>query len=64
MKVTLFIVGGILVILGAVWILQGFNVLTGGAMSGHRRWALIGGALAVVGIIVGVIAGRLKKRAA
>jgi hypothetical protein len=63
MKVALIIVGAVLFVVGVIWILQGLNLIAGGAMAGHRRWALIGGALAVVGIVLGIVSGRMKKRA-
>lgn len=64
MKVTLMIVGVVLLVVGAIWVLQGLNLIAGGAMAGHKKWVLIGGALAVVGIALGVVASRLKKRTA
>jgi hypothetical protein len=64
MKVTLMIVGIVLLVVGAIWVLQGLNLIAGGAMSGHKKWVLIGGTLAVVGVVLGIVAIRLKKRAA
>ena len=63
MKIALIVVGIVLDLVGAVWILQGANVLAGSAMSGHNRWVFIGGALAVIGTILVVVGARLKKRA-
>ncbi len=62
MKVTLMIVGMVLFVIGAIWVLQGLNVIAGGVMAGHKKWVLIGGALAVAGVILGIVGGRLKKR--
>jgi len=62
MKITLFIVGGVLILFGLVWALQGFGILPGSAMSGHRRWVLIGGVVAVVGVVLEVLAARMKKK--
>jgi uncharacterized membrane protein YedE/YeeE len=64
MKVALLIAGMVLFVIGAILALQELNVIAGGAMSGHRRWLIIGGALIAVGIVLGVIAKRLKKRPA
>jgi len=61
MKITLFIVGGVLILVGLVWALQGFGILPGSVMSGHMRWVLIGGAMALVGVVLGVLAARMKK---
>ena len=62
MKITLFIVGGVLILVGLVWVFQGFGILPGSVMSGHRRWVLIGGAMALVGVVLEVLAARMKKR--
>jgi len=61
-KIALFVLAAILVILGLLWALQGLNVLAGSAMSGHQRWTLIGGVVAVVGIIVAIVAARKKSK--
>lgn len=46
------IVGGVLCLIGAVWVAQGTNVLHGSGMSGHGQWAVIGGALILIGVAV------------
>lgn len=46
------IVGAILVLVGAVWIGQGVNVLHGSGMSGHGVWAVIGAVVLVIGVAV------------
>ena len=43
MRVTLNIVGAVLVLFGAIWFLQGINVLPGSFMTGQIRWAIYGG---------------------
>lgn len=58
MKLVLTIVGGLAVAVGCVWILQGVGVLPGSFMTGHIRWAIYGGVLAIVGIVVIVWARR------
>jgi len=57
-KIILLIVAGVLIVIGAVWALQGLGVLGGSAMSGNSTWAVIGPILVVVGLVVGVIALR------
>jgi hypothetical protein len=42
-------VGALLVLVGAVWTLQGVGVLGGSAMSGQPLWAVVGPVVAVVG---------------
>jgi len=51
MRITLNIVGALLVLSGGVWFLQGINVLPGSFMTGEIRWAVYGG-IAVVGGVV------------
>lgn len=43
MNATLNITGGLLVFFGAIWFLQGINVLPGSFMTGQIRWAVYGG---------------------
>jgi hypothetical protein len=50
MKISLQIVGILLVVLGCIWFLQGVNVLPGSFMTGQVRWAVYGGIAVVVGI--------------
>jgi hypothetical protein len=61
MKVFLIILGLIAVALGLVWLLQGLNIWPGSAMSGHKKWALVGGGLVLVGIVIEFLALRMKK---
>ena len=49
MKSFLSIAGILLVITGAVWFLQGINVLPGSFVTGQTKWAVIGAACVVVG---------------
>jgi hypothetical protein len=50
MRITLRIVGVLLVVIGCVWFLQGINVLPGSFMTGQIRWAVYGGIAVVVGV--------------
>jgi len=43
MRVTLNIAGVFLVVFGAIWFLQGINVLPGSFMTRQIRWAVYGG---------------------
>jgi len=58
MKATLNIVGVILMVFGAIWILQGINVLPGSFMTGQIRWAVYGGIAVIAGIGLLVAARR------
>lgn len=56
MRIGRGVVGVLLVLIGAVWFLQGIGTLGGSSMSGARVWAVIG-ALAVVlgaGMLIGL----------
>jgi drug/metabolite transporter superfamily protein YnfA len=58
MRMTMTIVGVLLVLIGGVWILQGVNVLPGSFMTGQTKWAVIGAITAVIGIALVVFARR------
>ncbi len=50
MKWLLRIIGIVLAMLGALWFLQGIDVVPVGFMAGHIQYALLGLAAVVVGI--------------
>jgi hypothetical protein len=60
-RLTLRIVGGVLLFVGTVWFLQGINVLPGSFMSGQPRWAVNGGIAAFSGTVLLIVAGRLQR---
>jgi hypothetical protein len=62
MKIFLNILGVLLVFFGAVWFLQGINVLPGSFMTGQIRWAVYGGIAAVAGVGLLVTANRKRNR--
>ena len=45
-----FALGGVLVVIGLVWFLQGIDVLGGSAMSGVTLWAIVGPIVALAGV--------------
>jgi hypothetical protein len=47
-------------LVGCIWILQGINVLPGSFMSGHIKWSLYGGLVAIVGIAL-LVAGTRRR---
>jgi hypothetical protein len=63
MKITLNIVGTVLVFVGSVWVLQGVNVLPGSFMSGQMQWAVRGGIAVIAGIAVLLWANLKRQRA-
>ena len=44
--------GALLVLVGAVWTLQGIGVLGGSAMSGNPVWAVVGPVAAIAGAVL------------
>ena len=60
MKITLNIVGVILVAFGAIWFLQGINLLPGSFMTGQIRWAVYGGIAVITGVALLVNTNRQK----
>lgn len=46
------VIGVLMVLMGVVWILQGFNILPGSFMTGDIQWAWRGAILAVVGLVL------------
>jgi len=63
MKITLNVIGVLLVFFGGVWVLQGINVLRGSFMSGKMPWAVRGGLALIVGIGLLVSANRKRQGA-
>jgi drug/metabolite transporter superfamily protein YnfA len=59
-RTTSIAVGAVLVLFGAVWFLQGVDVLGGSGMSGKTLWAVVGPLVALVG--VAVLALGLRRR--
>ena len=48
-RVLATIVCGPMLLVGCVWMLQGFNILPGSFMTGHIQWAIYGAAMAIAG---------------
>ncbi len=57
-KVTWVLVGIALVVVGGLWTFQGLGYVGGSAMSGREEWAIIGPAVAGIGVALVVIATR------
>jgi LPXTG-motif cell wall-anchored protein len=53
MKTIQMLIGGLLLLVGGVWILQGVGVLAGSVMTGQSLWLYIGIGVMLIG--VGVI---------
>jgi hypothetical protein len=48
-------IGALLVIVGAVWFLQGIDVIGGSGMSGKALWAVIGPIVLIAGVFLVVL---------
>jgi len=60
MRIALNVLGVLFVLVGCVWLLQGFNILLGSFMSGQTKWAIYGGILLAVGIGLLISANRRR----
>ena len=56
------IAGVVLCAVGAVWIAQGSGAMHGSGMSGHAPFALLGGAVVIVGLAMLVWAALIDRR--
>jgi hypothetical protein len=62
MRISLVVLGTLLILLGGIWFFQGINVLPGSFMTGQTRWAVNGGIAAAVGAAMLWAASRRKRR--
>ena len=61
MRYVLLVVGGLMVLMGGVWLLQGIGILPGSFMTGQPFWAVMGAILVVVGVLL-VFGGTRSNR--
>jgi hypothetical protein len=57
-RLALIVIGAIALILGALWIGQGSNLIPGSVMTGNGMWLGIGLVVAVVGLVLLVLGVR------
>jgi hypothetical protein len=60
MRIGLNVSGGLCLLVGCIWILQGINILPGSFMTGQSKWAIYGGLLAMAGIGLLISANRRR----
>jgi hypothetical protein len=60
MKLLLKVVGAVFIVLGGIWVLQGINILPGSFMTGQMQWAIYGAIAMAVGVVLFLVAPRLK----
>jgi len=61
MRAALPLLGVLMVLIGGVWALQGFNVLPGSPMTGVAFWAVAGSVLAIAGVALIVYWARGRR---
>lgn len=61
MKIALNIIGILIVLMGAIWFLQGINILPGTFMAGQIKWAIYGAICLIIGAALLVFANRRKS---
>jgi hypothetical protein len=54
--------GVLAIVLGALWTLQGLDILSDSKMSGNHLWAIVGPMVAAVGLVLIVIGVRVRSR--
>ena len=60
MRYVLLIVGGLMILIGGVWLLQGIGILPGSFMTGQLFWAAMGALLLAVGGLLVLTGFRLN----
>ena len=60
MRWTLVIVGGLLILVGGVWMLQGAGAIGGSFMSDSSLWFVIGLACVLIGVAIVVQVARRR----
>lgn len=61
MRYALRIAGIFLIVIGAIWVLQGINVLPGSFMTGQIRWAYRGGIAVAAGVGLLIAERRMRR---
>jgi hypothetical protein len=62
MKMARNILGGLLVLFGAIWFLQGIDILPGSFMTGDIRWAFYGGVAIAAGALLLLTPNRRPRK--
>ena len=60
-KIVFKVAGVLALLMGAIWFLQGTNVLPGSFMTGQIRWAVYGAIMMVLGVMLLVRANRQPR---
>ena len=62
MRWVLIVVGGLMVLMGGTWLLQGVGILPGSFMTGQVFWAVVGAIVLVVGAVLCFLGVRQSSR--
>jgi len=62
MRYVLPIVGGLMSLMGGVWLLQGIGILPGSFMTGETFWAVMGAVFLAVGGLLVLVGFRVNWR--
>jgi hypothetical protein len=61
MRYVLLIVGGLMILMGGVWLLQGIGILPGSFMTGQMFWAVMGVVFLATGGLLALAGFRLHR---
>ena len=62
MRWALIVPGGLMVVVGGTWLLQGVGVLPGSFMTGQAFWAVVGALVLVAGAVLCYAGARTSTR--
>ncbi|TBR77619.1 MAG: hypothetical protein EPN64_01415 [Burkholderiaceae bacterium] len=62
MPLLLKTVAILMLVVGGIWILQGFNILPGSFMTGQLKWAAYGALVVVAGVVLFVFGMRKQGK--
>jgi len=60
-RVVALVLSALMMVVGVIWTLQGLGILEGSAMTGLEFWAVIGPALAGLGLALAIVAVRGRR---
>ena len=62
MRWVLIVLGGLMVLMGGTWLLQGVGILPGSFMTGQSFWAVVGAVVLVAGTVLCSVGFRKSRR--
>jgi hypothetical protein len=58
----LMALGVLALVVGALWTLQGLDIVTDSRMSGVRVWSIVGPVIAIAGLVLIIVGVRVRAR--